>query len=721
MRAVFLLVGLTLAPWTAGAPDRQQSRPSLVGFRSEKELSGYMGRLWRERERLDPSVCRQGSSSARKVAAPRELTLELSGRQGAVIRATVTTTTGTAVEGAQLTVEAIGLRAITGKDGRLQLRIPADSLRSARTVTVTARSIGYDTRRQQLEVKRGEAHEVRFRLCPSPYRLEEAVVASAGFEDESVTNTQDAGVDEGGIIKLHGNHLVILRRGWLSTVSIAAGGLRTVASVDAYAHGIEPGGDWYDELLLYRDKVIVIGYSYRRGGTEIGTFRIDPSGRIRHLATHHLRSNDYYSSRNYASRLVGGTLVFYTPLYADPRLENPLASLPSMRKWDPEPGTGGGGFRRIVSWQRVFRPAGSLNPLDFALHTVTSCDLDRQELECEATVVVGPPGRVFYVSPNAVYVWSTPWRRPDPWREDPSALYRLPLDGGRPAMVEASGSPVDQFSFLEDDQGFLNVVVQPDGRGEAMWSAEGGAGRVALLRLPLDRFDRIGRVPAGRYRPLPGPKAGAFHNRFVGRHLLYGGGNGWSGQSVQQAELFVAPLDGEEVQRFAMRHGIDRIEPMGRHAVVIGSGGDDLHFRTIRLDGRPALSHGWTREKASQGELRSHGFFYRDDGNDRGVIGLPIRGAGRPGYEHLLHGSASLLFLRNDGERFGPLGELRAWDEKVVDDGCKASCVDWYGNARPLFIRGRVFALLGYELVEGTVGGEGIREVRRVSFAPPAR
>jgi hypothetical protein len=83
--------------------------------------------------------------------------------------------------------------------------------------------------------------------------------------------------------------------------------------------------------------------------------------------------------------------------------------------------------------------------------------------------------------------------------------------------------------------------------------------------------------------------------------------------------------------------------------------------------------------------------------------------------------SASLRFLRNDGERFGPLGELRAWDEKVVDDGCKASCVDWYGNARPLFIRGRVFALLGYELVEGAVGGEGIREVRRVSFAPPAR
>jgi len=43
---------------------------------------------------------------------------------------------------------------------------------------------------------------------------------------------------------------------------------------------------------------------------------------------------------------------------------------------------------------------------------------------------------------------------------------------------------------------------------------------------------------------------------------------------------------------------------------------------------------------------------------------------------------------------------------------------DWYGNARPLFVRGRIIALLGYELVEGNRQGESITEVRRVSFAP---
>jgi hypothetical protein len=44
--------------------------------------------------------------------------------------------------------------------------------------------------------------------------------------------------------------------------------------------------------------------------------------------------------------------------------------------------------------------------------------------------------------------------------------------------------------------------------------------------------------------------------------------------------------------------------------------------------------------------------------------------------------------------------------------------VDWYGNSRPVFLGKRVFALMGYEIVEGQVAGDRLAEVRRVSFAP---
>lgn len=95
-----------------------------------------------------------------------------------------------------------------------------------------------------------------------------------------------------------------------------------------------------------------------------------------------------------------------------------------------------------------------------------------------------------------------------------------------------------------------------------------------------------------------------------------------------------------------------------------------------------------------------------------------MRGAARPGHEHLVHGSASILFLRNDALRLRELGTLAARAERAPDDGCRASCVDWYGNARPLFLRGRLFALLGYELVEGRLDEGRVLERRRVDMRP---
>ena len=133
-------------------------------------------------------------------------------------------------------------------------------------------------------------------------------------ESESVTNIQHAGVDEGGIVKVHGNHLVILRRGRLFTVSIADGHLEPVSAVDAFSPDIDPSYTWYDEMLISGNTVVVIGYSYERGGTEANLFHINPAGELTYQSTYQLRSNDYYSSRNYASRLIGTKLIFYTPL-----------------------------------------------------------------------------------------------------------------------------------------------------------------------------------------------------------------------------------------------------------------------------------------------------------------------------------------------------------------------------------------------------------------------
>jgi hypothetical protein len=124
------------------------------------------------------------------------------------------------------------------------------------------------------------------------------------------------------------------------------------------------------------------------------------------------------------------------------------------------------------------------------------------------------------------------------------------------------------------------------------------------------------------------------------------------------------------------------------------------------------------RKNASQGELRSHGFFYKPDGGDSGMLGLPIARSGRSGYKHLVEDSAAILFLKNEGLNFSQMGELEARANASANDGCRASCVDWYGNARPIFVKGRIFALLGYEIVEGRLAKDRLREMRRVNYTP---
>jgi len=191
-------------------------------------------------------------------------------------------------------------------------------------------------------------------------------------------------------------------------------------------------------------------------------------------------------------------------------------------------------------------------------------------------------------------------------------------------------------------------------------------------------------------------------NRFVGRYLMYG---------TDTSHLYMVDWARGSSHELKLAHGVDRIEQIGADAVVVGTNGKDLHFSAVRLGVWPEVVSRYTRKEASQSETRSHGFFYKPDGQDSGTLGLPIS---------LSESSAAILFLRNDSLQFREIGELGSRPEKALDDQCRASCVDWYGNARPLFLRGRVFALLGYEIVEGRLDDGRMHELRRVNYAPRA-
>jgi hypothetical protein len=555
----------------------------------------------------------------------------------------------------------------------------------------------------------------------------------------SITNNQTANVDEGGIVKTHGRHLIVLRRGRLFTIDTSGGSLRAVDQIDAFPPSDGGGNNaWYDEMLVSGDMVVVIGYNYARRGTEINRFRISTDGQLNYRDTHHLRSNDYYSSRNYASRLIGSRLVVYTPFQFYDRAGNEIYdSMPALRRW-----TAGGpraGFENLVTPRRVFvadmvrrSPRANID----TTHSVTSCDLAADRLECSATVILGSGSRNFYVAQDAVYVWTGDviWSDSTDNTDDArSMLYRIPLNGTQPQAVGVWGNPTDQFSFRADADA-LNVFVRNDSGGDRMWAAETGEGDLALLRLRYSDFG-AGRRMAGnnRYQAVPGGNEfSQLQNRFVGTHLIYGGDTSrrtWPGDTrkpVQRREpaVYAVAVQGGAVTRIETPLAVTRIDVMGRDAIVIGTNSNDaLVFQSIALGRTPTAADSYALPNAREGENRSHAYFYRSDNPDgtNGLMGLPVATTLTHPNSRFLGSGSGIFFLERAARRLSPAGQLDADAGSAVEDQCLASCVDWYGNARPIFYGSRIFALLGYELVEGRMAQGRISEVRRVSFAPRAQ
>ncbi|MDD3648411.1 MAG: beta-propeller domain-containing protein [Candidatus Dojkabacteria bacterium] len=555
--------------------------------------------------------------------------------------------------------------------------------------------------------------------------------APASETKESITNVQEMGVDEGDIVKAYKDFLVILRRGKIFTVSFrdtSRDELRVVSSINAYPDGFTQG-TWYDEMLIYENRIVVIGYSYQLSKTELNIFTINDKGMLSHQNSYYIDSNDYYSSRNYASRLVDDQLIFYMPYYlftysySDGEYRQDV-TFPKVRKWTQGNDLSEG--REILKKTDIYKPVqNSYSP---TLHTVVKCDLDSDNFDCTAKAILGPYSRNFYVSQNAIYVWISDenniysLEEEEVNRDDPqsnSYVYMFLINDSTARVLRADGSPIDQFSFKEDADGFLNVVVREYTSGDAMWNPESTGGDLALLRVSLEEFGSEPReVKKESYSELPAPDGYTLQNKFIGDYLLYGSGSNWYYDENAESNLYVYNYKTQsDTRALDLGHSIDRIEALGSDAVVIGTDTNSLIFSSIRLKDSPNVQDTYSIKNAQQGELRSHGFFYKEYVND-GILGLPILGLGEELYESLFNDSAQIVFLNvNEDLNLEYLGVLNGTPpEEENPDNCKFSCTDWYGNSRPIFYSDRIFGLMGYELIEGSISAETLNEIDRLNF-----
>jgi hypothetical protein len=536
------------------------------------------------------------------------------------------------------------------------------------------------------------------------------------FDDTPWSNERDAGVEpvrntgyedieDGSIVKVLGDVIVILHRGRLFTVRLGDRSMQRRSVVNAYNPSYTELGTWYQIYLAGR-RVVTVGQTIG-GDMPIGVFDVDTTGRLALRGSYVWGRSDTAAARMRVAAVADGKLVLYAEQPVRWRLADPLAVMPVLwHSRDPAGGAPG----EIVPMSRRFyrtmgpRPAGGGS----SLHSVAMCDLAAVPLRCESVHIVGPRTDQVDLAKTAAYAWLADrprWGDP-PANTDTSSeralLLRVPLDGSPPATLTVTGSP--RSAFFEERGEYVNAMIRR---------------RVgtALLRIPVRQFTSgSGKAASSLYRPIPAPASDGMFAAFVAQHLIYGTiRSGPDGKDVHTS-LFIVSWLGGPITRLELPFEYYALHQMGENAAGGIVAGPRYFLTSVLLGRKPHISPPFAIDTSAGGLLPSGGFFYRSDGPSSGIAGLPVSPQAYPGIVDRLS-PASVTFVTYDAGHFAAAGELVSTPPNTTEDGCRVSCWDWYGDARPIFAQGRIFALLGYELIEGQLRDGQIVETSRIDLA----
>jgi hypothetical protein len=575
-----------------------------------------------------------------------------------------------------------------------------------------------------------------------------AQASSASISSEtSITNVQNAGVDEGDIVKFYDHYLIVLQDGRLFSIDIGAEALRLVDRANIYRNA--NAGTWYDEILVQGNRVVATGYNYREGATEFSIFLIGDDGRFTREAVYFLASNDYYDIENYATRLVNGNLVIYTPLAVGEFQSGARATWPLVRRWlsEGEHRAATTAGRTLYDARDIYRPIQST--FDPVVHTISVCPLGEartgDELECESTALVAPPGREFYVSTSHIYLWTWPTYNYQRARFEncdlgalnsfdaaaPAALFQIPLSGGQLRAQFVRGAPYDQLSMDATADEFRALSVWVDPRCPNAYRSSDGL-RLRYYSTPLSAFSSAPRaLPEQRYTILPSV-GGAIENRFTDDYLIYAGREEWSSYAPEpdSAQILSSQVVAVPTARplaftqFEAPHSALRVERVGNNAVITGYRdwrGLSLSFMDLR--GAPRIASTLQLPERYESEGRSHAFNAVANEEGAGLLGLPtVMRRAQSGRWWWRSASSDVSFVSFDAAgRLSDSGAIRGTSPRHPSYQCEVSCIDWYGNTRAVFIRGRVFALSGTELIEGALEAGAVQERQRVNLTDPVQ
>lgn len=527
-----------------------------------------------------------------------------------------------------------------------------------------------------------------------------------------------------GQIAVSGDHLITLYRGQLFSLSLADGRMRLADSIPAYPVGSEqPYGEGhvrYDYVFVSDDWVVVVGERRTRGSgpndVEINRFQLDRRGRLTFIDSQQFHAVDNYWTTAYSVGLIDDRLVVYTRSVLGH--EDDLgALLPAIRR---RRGEREGVFQPTIRARDVLISRESREPSDRPddqLHTIMHCDMVHAPLRCRTTTILGGSLRDWGATDRATYLWL---ERDGDTILPEAMLYRIPADNDPVQGLAVRGDPLDHIG--DEDDAALTFVVAGEFEGP-----DGRELRVGVLAVGASFASGQSEVPEDAYRlvPLPDPFAldGPYSLQLVRADsdaLLVG----WDGRGYprDQAVLAHVTLDGGALRVMPIPIEAEGYNWLGEELVVADRSfsPEGLIFTSIDLQadppmaGDPFVLPGDVGHFASQHPL----FFQLAGSTGDGIVALrtwtddDTLPAWRPSITFLTRRQGTLR-LAGSVSTEGRLPPGEGYDE----DPCFA-CRGWYDNAAPIFHDGRVFALLGHELIQVRIDENGLHEIGRIDFTP---
>ncbi len=561
------------------------------------------------------------------------------------------------------------------------------------------------------------AHPDRSRCLAEQRDLDNIVVTGSRIAAaDVVTNNQEAGIDEGGIVKKSGDFLIVLRKGTLYSIALSGAGHSGLRVVDQQLAATDDSGFgvWYDEILALDGRIVLLGYG---GGSQLIGFRLDAAGRLHRDWHYTLTSDDYFSGENYGMRLHGDRLVFKQSLTLE---FGQRVVWPTWRRAAEHRSAG----RPLVEVPQLLMP-GLVSDRP-TLHLLLSCALsalDAGHFECDARGVLSDGPSELYVGPSAAYLALPAWDDElylDPefsaWGWSPRRsdrqlaasrqtwLVRFPLgESNGPTMVRIRGEIRNQFSLKQLDE-----------RLHALANAGQGKERSLLVyRIEPGAFSAAGNFVTP-HRSLPGIAESNVRMTNRAAYLV----RGTDDDEERSAALIALDLHSDDMSEVALDFWPQRLEPALNHMVLVGASSGGMRFALLPDHPKPRLYDQIDVVGYRQAESRSHAFNAGRPHLGRAVFGLPVVSNQRVGKDlDQTEAVSDVLLVDMSEQRLRQLGVVDMASRAQPARDCELSCYDWYGNARVFFVGERIFALSADQLVELRLHGGSLQEIERAQLS----